>query len=109
MENLSDIIMAEPINFLRLIDGVSDEDSAIKFLQNNGLLHKIRHCPRDHVMGLNQRSRQSGSHLVTPRWRCHIRECRCEVGVRKGTFFRDSNLPLRKVTLDNLIWIGQSR
>ena len=104
-------IMAEPINFLGLIDEVVDEDSAIQFLQNDGLLHENRHCPRqDHVMGLNKRSRKfGGKHLVTPRWRCHVQGCRSEVGVRCGTFFEGSNLPLRKVTLDNLIWIGQSR
>ena len=53
--------MAEPINFLGLIDEVVDEDSAIQFLQNDGLLHENRHCPRqDHVMGLNKRSRKFG-------------------------------------------------
>jgi hypothetical protein len=102
-------IMPRRINFFELGGEVYDERSAIQYLQNVGLLHESRHCRRGHIMRLNERSRHSGIKIVTPRWRCHIRKCRCEVTVKKGTFFEDSNLPLRKVTLDNLIWIGQSR
>ena len=97
-------IMPRRINFFELGGEVHDEWSAIQYLQNVGLLHESRHCRRGHIMWLNERSRQSQRKLNTPRWRCHVRKCRSEVSVKKGTFFQDSNLPLRKVTLDNSIF-----
>ena len=38
------------------------------------------------------------------RWRCHVRGCRNEVGVRKGTWLESSNLPFRKVVLFLYCW-----
>ena len=102
-------IMTQRTSFFELGGEVYDERSAMQYLQNVGLLHESRYCRRGHIMRLNERSRHSGRKLNTPRWRCHVRKCRSEVTVKKGTFFQDWNLPLRKVTLDNLIWIGHSR
>ena len=101
-------IMPQRTNLCDLIDEVYDEKSAIQYFQDEGLLHESRRCSRGHMMRLGQRSRHSGRNS-TPRWRCHIRKCRCEVTVKRDTFFEESKVPLRKVTLDNLNWFGQSR
>ena len=102
-------IMTQRTSFFELGGEVYDERCAMQYLQNVGLLHESRYCRRGHIMRLNERSWYSGRNLFAPRWRCYIVQCRCEVAIKKGTFFEGSNLPLRKVTLDNLIWIGHSR
>ena len=103
------LIMPPRTNLFDLILDVYDEMSAIQYFQDEGLIHESRRCHGDHIMRLGQRSRHSGRNLLTPRWRCHVRTCRCEVTVKRDTFFEDSKIPLRKVTLDNLNWFGQSR
>ena len=38
------------------------------------------------------------------RWRCALRGCRTEVGLRKDTWIDNANLPFRKVVLFIYCW-----
>ncbi|KFD59935.1 hypothetical protein M514_27885, partial [Trichuris suis] len=76
-----------------------DEGSAIRFLQQKGILHQERLCAKGHPMTL---SRESRSH--PPRWRCHKAECRTDVRLRRGTMFVGSNTDFRKITMFKSLW-----
>ena len=86
------------MNFLQLSNTVDDKAAAIRFLQQRGVLHNPRNCANcGRAMTLELRDKGD-------RWRCHVRGCRNEVGVRKGTWLESSNLPFRKVVLFLYCW-----
>jgi len=84
------------MNFLTLSALVHNEESAIAFLQQRGILHAQRLCANGHEMTLSL-----GNYS---RWRCSKRECRKEVGLRVGTWLAHSNLTLRQVVLFIYCW-----
>ena len=86
------------MNFLQLSNIVNDKAAAIRFLQQRGVLHNPRNCANcGGAMMLELRDKGD-------RWSCHVRGCRDEVGLRKGTWLESSNLPFRKVVLFLYCW-----
>lgn len=75
------------MNFLRLIDEVKDESSAVMFLQNRGILHSHRLCNKGHDMTISINK--------NPRWRCRKRECEQDTGIRVGTWYAASKISFR--------------
>ena len=67
------------------------------FLQQHGILHNPRICGNGHNMVLQLRAKGD-------RWRCHSRECRTEVSLRKDTWMEGSKLGFREVTLFIYCW-----
>ena len=85
------------MNFLGLSNLVHDKASSVLFLQQRGLLHQVRNCQNGHYMIL--RLRDNGD-----RWRCRIRGCRSEVGLRRDTWFEGSRVPFRRIILFIYSW-----
>ncbi|KFD53561.1 hypothetical protein M513_05477 [Trichuris suis] len=75
-------------NVFSLYNRFEDEGSAIRFLQQKGILHQERLCAKGHPMIL---SGKSSGHL--PSWRCHKAECRT-----------GSNTDFRKVIIFIYLW-----
>ena len=82
------------MNFLQISQLVNDKAAAVGFLQQRGVLHNPRMCANcARPMTLNLRDTKGD------RWRCSVRGCRTEVGLRKGTWIENSNLPYRNIVL----------
>ncbi|KFD50228.1 hypothetical protein M514_08856 [Trichuris suis] len=62
-----------------LYETIKDEQRAVQFLRERGLLHTERVCP---VCGEAMRLGRGGM-----AWCCYKRSCRREVSVRTGTWF----------------------
>lgn len=60
------------------------EEGAIGFLQEKGLLPKIRFCIKGHEMKLVAKSRM---------WMCYKKECMTRIKIRSGNFFENTRLP----------------
>ena len=76
---------------LRLCVAVSyDKAAAVRFLQQRGILHNPRICANC-VIGLTLNLRPTKG----DRWRCSVRGCRREIGLRKNSWLEYSNLPCR--------------
>ena len=86
------------LNMLQLSAIFNDKASSILYLQQRGVLYNPRMC-------LNCRNpmilqlREKGD-----RWRCSLRGCRAEIGLRKDTWLQNSNLLFRKVVLFIYCW-----
>ncbi|KFD63846.1 hypothetical protein M514_23994, partial [Trichuris suis] len=79
---------------------LSDEDTAIRFLQEKGILHQQRLCTRGHAMKLTVE--RNGK---APRWRrCRKAECKTEVSLRTGTWFEGLKLDFRTAVLFIYSW-----
>lgn len=74
------------MNFLTLSTRVHDKETAIRFLQSHGVIHQQRLCNNGHQMTLS---------TVSDRWRCNARQCRQEIGLRKGTWLERSRMEWR--------------
>ena len=83
------------MNLLGLSTLVHGKKSAIIFLQERGILHEQRRCSNGHLMTLS---------FTSDRWRCNIRGCRKEIGIRKDTWLQDSKLDLSKIVLLICCW-----
>ena len=82
------------MNFLQLSHTVNDKAAAVRFLQQRGILHNPRICANCiRPMTLNLRPTKGD------RWRCSVRGCRREIGLRKNTWLEYSNLPYRTIVL----------
>ena len=66
------------MNFVQLSDLVHDKQSSVLFLKQRGILHNPRMCGN-----CNARMHLSLRDKGGDRWRCHIRGCRSEFGLRK--------------------------
>ncbi|CEF60081.1 Transposase, ISXO2-like domain-containing protein [Strongyloides ratti] len=76
------------MNISTLTKKISDEEKAIKYLQEHNLLPTVRKCENGHFMKLN---------FTNPiRWRCNLRSCRKESGIRVNSWFDGTKLPLQK-------------
>lgn len=75
------------MNFIRLVEEIPNESSAVLFLQNHGILHQNRICQNGHDMKLTMGNQ--------PRWRCHKADCNKEFGIRVNTWFAGSKIPFR--------------
>ena len=79
---------------LQLSQTVSDKAAAVGFLQQRGILHNPRNCANCvRKMMLNLRPTKGC------RWRCSVRGCCREIGLRKNTWLEYSNLPYRVIVL----------
>ncbi|KFD60380.1 hypothetical protein M514_27426 [Trichuris suis] len=68
-------------NFCELCTRFQDENVAIRFLQERGILHQEGPCTLGDAMNLTREGNG-----VALRWRCHNAQCRTEVSVRMGTW-----------------------
>lgn len=87
------------MNLLRLSAQCDTEENAIRFLQQSGIIHANRQCGNKHDMIL--------SFGVQNRWRCRLRDCRQEKGLRIGTWLEGSRLPFRKIVLFIYCWCNE--
>ena len=83
------------MNFLTLSTRVHDKETAIRFFQSYGVIHQQRLCYNGHQMTLS---------TVSDRWRCNVRQCRQEIGLRKGTWLERSRMESRTVILFIYCW-----
>uniref|UniRef100_A0A5S6QSL9 Uncharacterized protein n=1 Tax=Trichuris muris TaxID=70415 RepID=A0A5S6QSL9_TRIMR len=74
------------VNFLGIFTAIRDEEEAIRFLQEKGILHRERYCSCGKPMTLAASTTGRSS-----RWRCHGATCRTEVALRKGTWFEGTH------------------
>lgn len=89
------------INFRRLITEYPDEETAINFFRQRGLLHNLRECKR---CGTNMRQSymtHHGKQLFC--WRCTDKPCKVTLGLRTDTWFYPSELPFNKI-LEFIYW-----
>uniref|UniRef100_A0A0L8GCZ9 ISXO2-like transposase domain-containing protein n=1 Tax=Octopus bimaculoides TaxID=37653 RepID=A0A0L8GCZ9_OCTBM len=84
------------MNLLRLGDICKNETSSVTFFQEKGILHQERKCNNGHFMNFSAGSQN--------RWRCRIRGCRQEQGLRTENWFANSRLSSRKVVLFIYCW-----
>uniref|UniRef100_A0A0N5BPD3 DDE_Tnp_IS1595 domain-containing protein n=1 Tax=Strongyloides papillosus TaxID=174720 RepID=A0A0N5BPD3_STREA len=87
------------MNFLKLSESIPDEESSIKFLQEPELLPSTKEYANGHKMKLVM-----GKQI---RWRCYIKTCRKECGIRLGTWFEGSRLPFRTAILFFYSWANE--
>ncbi|CEF60069.2 Transposase, ISXO2-like domain-containing protein [Strongyloides ratti] len=88
------------MNFLSLSEKLADEKAAVKFFQSHGIISEEKECSKKHQMKL-----QFGKQI---RWRCYIKECREECGIRIGTWFQDTRLSFRTAAFFIYNW-GEER
>ena len=87
------------MNFIQLSQLVNDKAASVQFLQQRGILHNPRNCLNcARPMTLNLRNKGGD------RWRCSVRGCRRDIGLRKDTWQEYSNLPYRTVVLFIYSW-----
>lgn len=86
------------MNMLQLSAIVNDKASSVLYLQQRGVLHNPRMC-WNCMNPMTLQLRVKGD-----RWRCSLRGCRTEIGLRKDTWLENSNLPFRKVVLFTYCW-----
>lgn len=84
------------MNLLRLSNLCHDENSSVQFLQQHRIIHPERQCGNGHNMTLT-----FGNQI---RWRCRIRGCREERGIRTNNWLNGSRLPFRKIVLFVYCW-----
>lgn len=63
----------------QLFQDINSKEKSISFLQTHGILHKEKFCENGHPMKLCLYSNNS-------RWRCLIKNCRKEIGLRINTW-----------------------
>ena len=83
------------MNLLTL--SVNDKAFGVQFLQQRGIIHNPRICANGHPMTLQLRDKGD-------RWRCHSRDCRTEVALRKDTWLEGSKLAYRDIVLFIYCW-----
>jgi len=81
------------MNLKDLYSEVSNEDSAINFLQTKNVLLQTQKCENDHKMIIK------GS-----RWRCQRRTCRKEKGIRTNNWLSGSRLPIHTIVYYIYCW-----
>ena len=85
------------MNLLTLSALVPDKASSVQFLQQRGIQHNPRICVNGHAMTLQLRGKGD-------RCRCHSRDCRTEVALRKDTCLEGSKLTYRDIILFVYCW-----
>jgi len=73
------------MNIRQIYSDVHDVSSAIFFLQNQNIINKTRTCDSGHEMVLDT---QRG------RWRCHLRSCRAEKGIKTNNWIQSAKVKL---------------
>ncbi|CEF61362.1 Hypothetical protein SRAE_0000048800 [Strongyloides ratti] len=73
------------MNVSQLIKAIPNEAKAVEFLQKRGLIPETKECENSHEMKL--------SVGTVFRWKCFLRDCRKQVGVRVGTWFQRTKMP----------------
>ncbi|KFD45571.1 hypothetical protein M513_13549 [Trichuris suis] len=86
-------------SFRELCIRFNDEDTAIRFLQEKGILHQQRLCTRGHATKLTVEGNGKA-----PRWKCRKAQCRIEVSLRTGTWFHGQMLDFRTAILLIYSW-----
>lgn len=80
-----------------LVRAINNKEKAVDFLQSKGVLHRTRSCVNNHEMVLSLTEKAD-------RWRCNKKECRSEIGLRKGTWLEQSKLPFDTVVFFIYSW-----
>eukprot|EP00106_Octopus_bimaculoides_P016276 XP_014783718.1 PREDICTED: uncharacterized protein LOC106878887 [Octopus bimaculoides] len=84
------------MSMLRLSEICKDEISIISFFQEKGIIHQERRCNNGHCMNFSVGSQN--------RWRCRLRECRQEKGLRTDNWFANSRLSFHKAAFFIYCW-----
>ncbi|CEF60518.1 Transposase, ISXO2-like domain-containing protein [Strongyloides ratti] len=87
------------MNSFQLDASIPDETAAVKFLQKRGLVPETKECENGHEMKL--------SFGAVIRWRCNLRSCRKQVGVRVGTWFQGTKMPLKTAIMFIYFWANK--
>ncbi len=77
---------------------VKSAEDAFLYLQEKGVLHSERICKNGHIMKAN---------LSDFKWHCYKRSCRATIGLRKGTWFEASHLPMDTIVYFIYCWCHQ--
>ena len=85
------------ISLLQLSQLVDTEENAISVLQQKGILHSQRTCPKGHQMKLCTTDMRT-------RWRCRGRTCDLDIGLRQGTWLEHTRLSFRQIVLFIHCW-----
>jgi len=85
------------MNLLNLSTIAHDKKTSLKFLQDNGIVHKIRFCKQNHSMNLLITDRQD-------RWRCSHVSCNENIPLRNGTWLEGSRITYRQIVLFIYCW-----
>ncbi|CEF68008.1 Hypothetical protein SRAE_2000266900 [Strongyloides ratti] len=87
------------MNSFQLDESVTNESKAVEFLQKHGLIPDSKKCENGHEMKL--------SFGKVIRWRCSLRSCRKQIGVRVGTWFQGTKMPLKTAILFIYFWANK--
>lgn len=79
----------------------NNEETAIKFLQDKGIIHKERFCSNNHPMKLII---SANTKKVNTRWRCGRGGCRETKGLRSETWFEGSRIPILTAVRFIYLW-----
>ena len=79
---------------MKIWDFPNTEKDAIEFLQDRGLLHKIRYCRNNHEMKLY--------HAKRPIWKCN--KCSQQLGLRSSNWFSNTKLPFLTIVRFIYCW-----
>jgi transposase-like protein len=85
------------MNFTSLLTLVQTKDMAIKYLQEQGILHTMRYCNNSHLMKL----------YIYPKreiWRCNKAGCRTECNLRNGTWLQNTHMSFTTVCMFIYAW-----
>lgn len=85
------------VNLRELIYQCHDKATAVAFLQKYGILPIQKQCTNGHDMNLHLSKKND-------RWRCKIRECREDHGLRKGTWLENSRIDFDVVVFFIYSW-----
>lgn len=88
-------------NYRRLITECPDEESAIHFFRERGLLHNHREYKRCGTIMRQSYMTSHGKRLFC--WRCTDKPCKVTLGLRLDTWFHPSELPFDKI-LQFIYW-----
>ena len=81
---------------MKIWDLPATEEGAIEFLQDHGLLHKLRTCKNGHDMKLYHGERQQ--------WKCNTKGCGQRLGLRSGSWFSNTKIPFLKMLRFMYCW-----
>lgn len=82
--------------FIKLVESIKNEENAVQFLQEKGILHNLRICVNSHDMKIYLENRQ--------RRVCSKTQCRAYKRLRQDTYLMGSKLPFRKMVFFIYCW-----
>lgn len=81
-----------------------DEITTVRWLQQFHLIARDMQCSKFHECVWKEGPRPGRNNVDNFHWRCPIRGCQTRIGIRKGSFFERSRLPLQQIVLFIHYW-----